>query len=308
MNLSHDLEHQFWKTLKTFGLAEKNEFLLAISGGLDSIVLLELFAVVKPHAKLILAHYHHGDTSENAAFRNQAAECIRKRAEASLTMHLMNEKSEKNLKSEDDMRRARWEFLRRIRPNGTPIVTAHHQDDWVETLTLKLIRGTSAEGLSQFQVWNQEIFRPLLLSSKLELKEYADVRKLIWIEDPSNKDRDFLRNWLRESWFPDLEKRVPGGYKSFSRSLINLGATESSFQIEFYKQLPALGLDRVWFMTLSSSDQLKALASFLKIEKTFSFTRGQLEEIQKRIDKNQNEITFEILRKWVINATQIMVT
>ncbi|MBC7742102.1 MAG: tRNA lysidine(34) synthetase TilS [Bdellovibrionaceae bacterium] len=309
MKLAYDLEHQFWKTLKDNQLDQCESYLVATSGGLDSMVLLQLLSRTRPEVTIRVAHYHHGPC--DSPYRDETLAWLKHETLKYAKAEFVFEQSTVSLKSEDEFRTARWAFLRRVRRTNEAIVTAHQQDDWVETSTLKLIRGTSGKGLSQFQVWNQEIFRPLLKHSKSELKQYAEVRKLNWKEDPTNSSTDFLRNWLRENWFKALEEKVPGGYLSFSRSLQQIAtefSDDSSFQIAYYQQNQAQGLDRGWYMTLSSTDQLKALAHYLRSNKIFSFTRGQLEEIQKRMEKNQKNISFEIVRKWVINATQIMLT
>ncbi len=312
MKLTDDLEHQIWKLLKEHHLDEETEFNLAISGGLDSMVLLKIFSVIRSQAKLNIMHFHHGsDEVDQGAFRDQAFNLVKSACEKYKNVHFTSEKSAVHLNSEDDLRQARWSFLRQHSTAGRPIVTAHHQDDWVETLTLKMLRGTSEQGFLAFQVWNYEILRPFLQTPKLELLRYAKAKNLTWCEDPSNQSTDYLRNWLRESWFKELEGRIPGSYHNFSRSLFHLASalnSKSDFKLQFYKDRADDGLDRAWFSCLSDTEQLKALALFLKKSGCYDMTRGQLEEIKKRLDKNQNDITFEIIRKWVINRSQIMLT
>lgn len=310
MKLRYDFEHQMWKQLKQHGFDSAQEFNLAISGGLDSMVLLEVIRVLRPEARLKVLHFHHGDLPlEQKKDRDAAVRLVREACGTIKNSEFISEKSSVELFSEDDMRKARWQFLRAHYTKTKAIVTAHHRDDWVETLILKMLRGTAETGLLAFQVWNNEIFRPFLHTSKVELRDYATQRNLKWCEDSSNQSTDYLRNWLRQSWFSDLEDRVPGGYQNFSRSLLHLIdelQLKTEFKLQFYQDEVDLGLDRAWYLALPDRDQLKALALFLKTKSSFSMTRGQLEEIQKRLDKNQNDFTFEIIRKWVIKRSQIM--
>lgn len=303
-----NLEHRFWKTLKENNLENSESYLLTISGGLDSMVLLEMMSLVKPNSLLRVAHYHHGESDEpqQKKYRDDVLNLVKQRASQSQNIQFLSETSSQKLTSEAEFRQARWDFFRRIRKNNEPILTAHHQDDWAETLVLKLIRGTSLEGISQFKVWNNEILRPFLSFSKSELLNYAQDKGLDWLQDPSNQSDQYLRNWLRESWFKQLEDKVQGGYLNFSKSLIQI-ASELSPQSRLELVGDGKILDRKWYDTLSKAEQVKALALFLKKNQLFEFTRGHLEEIQKRLDKNQKDITFVLLeRKWVINASQIV--
>lgn len=307
----NDLEHSIWKNLKQHGLADSESYLVAVSGGLDSVALLYLLKRLRPQAEIRVAHFHHGPTTETGQlnFRDDCVALIRNLCHE-LDVGLLIEESPKILQSEAHFREARWEFIRRNRLASEPIVTAHHLDDWVETLTLKLIRGVGPEGFIAFKMWDGEIFRPLLETIKTDILVYAADNKLKWIEDPSNTSEGYLRNWLRERWFKELDQRIPLGYQNYSRSLLRLCeelSQNQSFGLEFFKNSPELGLDRHWFNALSDKLQIKALNLFLRHHSIFNFTSGQLAELQKRLDKNQKDITFNLSHvKWIINETQIM--
>jgi tRNA(Ile)-lysidine synthase len=209
------------------------------------------------------------------------------------------------------MRAARWSFFWRSAQNGVPILTGHHQDDWLETVLLKMLRGASVQGVTAFQVWNGKILRPLLEVSRVELFHYVTKKKVEFSEDPSNQEDVYLRNWLRNDWLRSLEVKSPGSVGHLAQSLrgmvVELQRSEHEFQLQYHGCDLSQGLSRSWYLSLSQNDQLSALASYLKAHQIRDFTRGQLEEIKKRLDKNQKDLTFTILdRKWVINATQIM--
>jgi hypothetical protein len=83
--------------------------------------------------------------------------------------------------------------------------------------------------------------------------------------------------------------------------------SQAEFKLVFDTDSELPALSRAWYLTLSRADQSRALALYLKSRSISEFTSGQIEEIRKRLDKNQKDLIFEILgRKWVINATQIM--
>lgn len=307
-------EHQIWKHLREHALHTHDSFILAISGGLDSMVLLEVFLRLRPQARLKVAHFHHGPSAnaELDQFRELALETVKHKILSLQRENVIfySDKSTILIESEDEMRSARWHFLRGLKSTDDVFVTAHHLDDRLETMLLKMLRGTSLEGILAFKMWNEEIFRPFLNSTKKELVEFAEDRKISWVEDPSNRDQHYLRNWLREKWLKELDEKLEGGSKNLARSLLKIGnsANENSvFELVLIEDKDQFVLSRQWYVSLSKSDQLRGLAQFLKKHQIYSFTSGHLEEIRKRLDKNQKDITFELLgKKWVINASRIV--
>ncbi len=308
------LEHLVWNHLTENGLQQNKSFALCVSGGLDSMVLLQLFLRLKPTAQVKVLHYHHGDSAdaEIQEFRDQSLACVNEfiRTCGKENVKFLTEKSPVALSSEEQFRDARMAFFKKNVNSEDVLVTAHHLDDRFETILLKMIRGTSMDGVRSFQMWNGQIFRPLLETAKAELFEYAQSSALKWVEDPTNDRSDYLRNWLRREWLDELDKKVPGGKSNLARSLFKMIDDEDdrTFEESFSAHTGANWVDRQWFSLLSHHNQNRSLALFLKKLQVYEFTAGQLEEIRKRLDKNQKELTFEMLgRKWVINATQIVI-
>lgn len=316
----NDFEHRIWKVMVANGLDQKKSYLLAISGGVDSMVLLSAISRLKPQSQIRVCHFHHGPSQDQQQlnYRDQVFDFVKHKISdmnsqrnLQAKIEIIVDRSDRELLSEADMREARWQFLNRSRSHSAePILTGHHLDDWLETAVLKMMRGTSMQGVAAFQVWNSEIFRPFLHVSKSDLIHYAKALDIEYLEDPSNQSFEYLRNWVREKWLPELEDRQPGSVANMARSLLEM-VTEyeesSTFKLMYFDNNQDLGLDRMWYFALSQQEQLKALALFLKSNRIFDFSRGHLEEIRKRLDKNQKDLTFEIIgRKWVINASQIM--
>jgi tRNA(Ile)-lysidine synthase len=288
-------EHAIWKNLKDSGLNEVQSFILAVSGGLDSMVLLHLMHKLKPQARFKVVHFHHGPADDSALlnYRDQCLKLIEKETELLKQSHntiLISSVSKALLQSED--------------------VTAHHLDDRLETIMLKLLRGSSLDGVSSFKMWNGKIFRPFLNISKNQLYEYAQNNNIKWLDDPSNSESEFLRNWLRNEWLVQLDKKLEGGRLNLAKSLIKIAdqaIDNDDFASKFQENCISNQLNRNWYFTLSRNDQLRCLALVLKQVGVHQFTSGHLEEIRKRLDKNQKELTFELLGiKWVINATQVV--
>lgn len=309
-----DFEHDIWKLLIRHGLQNQETFLLSVSGGLDSMALLQIMSRLKPNAHLTVAYFHHGASEpQQENYRDACLDLIRSTCEnlKAKNVRFISSKAETKLTSEAELREARWTFINGINETKQPILTAHHLDDWVETLTLKLIRGVGAEGFTAFKVWNEKIFRPFLEISKKQLMQYALEQKLTWLDDPSNDSSEYLRNWLRRDWFKMLDEKNPSGYDNYSRSLLRLcqELTEvPTLSLCFFRDDTKLGLDRSWYFSLNESRQRKAIALYCRHQSQFNMTQGQIAEIQKRLDKNQKDITFVLGSiKWLITSQQIMI-
>jgi tRNA(Ile)-lysidine synthase len=308
-------EHVIWKNLCDSELRESQSFVLTISGGLDSMVLLEVMHKLKPKAKFKVLHYHHGPTadSELLNYRNECLQLVKQRTEYFKAKHntsFVTLTSEVSLPSEENCRNSRWSFFNSQLQPSDVVVTAHHLDDRLETILIKLTRGSSLDGVAAFKMWNKKIFRPFLNVSKVELLEYAQINNIKWLDDPSNNQMDYLRNWMRKEWLPLLEKKLEGGRVNLAKSLIKIveqSTVDDDFVSKFEQNSSGRQLNRNWYQSLSANEKIRCLALLLKQVDVHQFTSGQLQEIRKRLDKNQKELTFEILGiKWVINATQVV--
>lgn len=171
----------------------RGKYVLAVSGGVDSIVLLDLLSRQKD-TQLIIAHFNHGIRKDS----DKDQELVKK---ASAKYNLPIEVGQGKLgahASEEKARNARYRFLQDAQKKyeADGIITAHHQDDLIETAILNILRGTGRRGLSSMAD-NPDILRPMLHVTKDEILKYAKERKLIWHEDSSNQDIEYLRNYIR---------------------------------------------------------------------------------------------------------------
>ena len=166
-------------------------YVVAVSGGVDSIVLLDKL-VHTPGLDLVVAHFDHGirdDSSDDARFVQQVAR------DYGLPCEVGREELGKQA-SEELARNRRYEFLRSVATkHHARIATAHHADDIIETIAINLTRGTGWRGLA---VLDSDIYRPLLDMSKSEIIDYAKSHNLIWHEDSTNASDAYLRNRLRQ--------------------------------------------------------------------------------------------------------------
>ena len=186
-------------------LGGERPVVLAISGGVDSMVLLDAAAATIPAQRLCVATFDHGTGS--AATR--AAALVRERA-AAAGIECLSERAGTRLRGEAELRNARWRFLRSVAVSRRAlVVTAHTQDDQIETVLMRILRGAGTRGLAGMFA-PADVVRPLLALSRRDVLRYARARKLDWIEDPSNASLEYLRNRVRHELLPALRAKRLG--------------------------------------------------------------------------------------------------
>lgn len=165
-------------------------FVVAVSGGVDSVALLDMMAR-RGQDDIIVAHVDHGirpDSFSDARFVESLARHYRLPFET--IRYELGPAA-----SEEAARNARYDFLRRIaEKHNAAIVTAHHADDVVESIAIHLERGTGWRGLATH---DSDVTRPLLGVTKQRLRDYAEQRGLRWREDVTNESDAYLRNRIR---------------------------------------------------------------------------------------------------------------
>ena len=189
---------------------ETKRLLLAVSGGVDSVVLLHLLrSLAEPlNFSLQVAHLDHQIRRESAADAGFVRDLC---AQWDIPCHVdacdVPALAEQNkISLEMAGRQARREFLQRIavQVDAEQIALAHHRDDQVETFMLRLLRGSGQSGLASMRVLQGIWWRPLLGCSREQILDYARRQQLSWVEDESNADPSFLRNKLRRQIIPEL--------------------------------------------------------------------------------------------------------
>ncbi len=243
--------------------SQKNAYLIAYSGGLDSHVLLHLVAtLIKEHPEIQLRSLYvdHGLQEESAAWAKHCQQIASALHIPHLTasLHLKIPKGES---LEAVARKARYQALGENLREDEVLLTAHHQDDQAETVLLQLLRGAGLDGLAAMPLKTHfaqsEHLRPLLNFSRGQLEEYAKNHALAFITDPSNKEERFDRNFLRNTIIPLMKQRWPQMGKTLSRSAL-LQAEASVLQTSYLNDevLNLLGSQQV---TLSAA-AIKALS------------------------------------------------
>ena len=216
---------------------------VGFSGGVDSQVLLHalLQQVSKQQKqKLAVLHVHHG-LSTNADAWLQNAEQICQQHALHFAYRKVQVPSTSSL--EEAARHARYQAFEDVLSARDVLLLAHHQDDQAETILFRLLRGTGGKGITgmpQMRALGQQgayLYRPLLQATKAQILHYAEKHQLQWVEDESNQDDRFSRNFLRHSILPKLQKH-------FAKASQNLVASADKLKAD-YQVLSELAAEKL---------------------------------------------------------------
>jgi tRNA(Ile)-lysidine synthetase-like protein len=189
---------------------------LAVSGGLDSMALLDAAAAMRKRRgyTLIVATYDHASGAHSA----RAASFVARQALA-YGLPVVVGRSDRSEATEAGWRAVRWQFLQSVAHSTSGVVlTAHTRDDQVETVLMRAMRGAGARGLAGLRA-QSDVRRPFVNVRRAELRAYADARSLTWLEDPTNRSRGYLRNRIRLDLLPALFRVRP----TLDADLIEIG-------------------------------------------------------------------------------------
>lgn len=190
-------------------IPKESTVIVGVSGGRDSMALVHALTTQRLDLNVIAAHVNHKirlDADEDAAFANG----MMQRWHIDFFETKLRPPKTGNL--EEFGRDKRYEFFEKLRKKhkAACILTAHHQDDDFESMMLHFLRGTRVKGLSGMQIMRDNIFRPLLYTSRGEIDEYVAHHQIPYRDDPSNSDENFKRNFLRHKVVPVLNHVYPG--------------------------------------------------------------------------------------------------
>jgi tRNA(Ile)-lysidine synthase len=288
-------EQMVFKALKALPRPPRR-LLLAVSGGVDSMVMCEILYKWRQGLRLELsvAHVHHGRAKnpKQAAYRKRAQNFVQAWATERELPFFTNTPSLQLLHSEAEFRALREAYLSEWKSEcqADAIAFAHHRDDLLETRLIRLIRGSGTQGLRSMCLYRHGKLRPLLHVGASDIREYARIKKRKWIEDPSNAQTEMLRNWLRRDWLPLLETKRPGAVRSLARSLETVSPAMREFDLASH-----VGLRRDSLTSAPMETRKEILARYLKGLGLKGYAHAHVDEILKRLATQRNDFEFEML-------------
>ncbi len=209
--------NKFMENLAHCGVKSGQTLVLGVSGGVDSITMLDLFAKTEMKLKLIVAHMNHGIRRE--AFLDE--ELVRNQAQNHGFKYISKTiQPPKTGNLEEELREKRRGFLLSVASNNNAdfVALAHNANDQAETLILNLLRGSGPAGLGGMSMSEGGLIRPLLNVSRDEIETYAKANNLAWHEDITNQDTRLRRNFVRHRLLPMFEHLNPDYLSAIHRT------------------------------------------------------------------------------------------
>jgi tRNA(Ile)-lysidine synthase len=300
-------------------------YIVAVSGGVDSVVLLHVMMQKYDNShftihnsqkipksqfpipnsspaptyhlppttyQFIVAHFDHGirpDSADDRRFVQKLAE------QYGLPFEYETVELGAGV-SEAVARKARYDFLRRVKDKhaADAIVTAHHQDDMLETIIINWLRGTKSRGLSSLRS-TPEISRPLLGWSKQQIRAYAHLHKLTWHEDSTNADETYLRNHVRRVIMPRLGQAERQKLLTHSEKAATLNDAIQTMVAQYLQQHTSKKtIDRDSFKALPDEVAREVLAEWLRLHTPAVITTKLLRRLVHAIQTGRNTSRADI--------------
>jgi tRNA(Ile)-lysidine synthase len=306
-------------TIFQYSLFKKGDgIILAVSGGPDSVCLLDIFSKLKKKysLKLIIAHVNYGlrgrdskrdeklvrDLAEKYGLEIFVLHPVETHCNASL-------RRDKNNFPENTLRDIRYDFFEQTRKkyNFDHIAVAHNLDDQAETFLMRVLRGSGIRGLSAMKYKNNKIIRPLLNVPRVDIIDYLKKNKLAWREDKTNFETKFTRNKIRNGLIPYLEKNFnPDIKKTIFNSLESivddLDFLETAAR-KAHQKNKALSVRKI--LTLHPAVQKRLILASIEKEKTDlkNIDASHVKEILKIAKSTKNKRQVVVLKGLIIKRS-----
>ena len=303
------MKNKIIQNIQSLKSQKKQHFLLAVSGGIDSMVMLDFFNKNSNLADISVCyvnhHYHSHSKKMGKLVSNYCADNSISYVESSI-----NSSDIKN-NIEAQFRKKRYFELKKVckKINADYVVTAHHASDQIETILMRILNSSSFNSMIGIQSLNSNIFRPMLNITKDEILVYAKKNKVMHISDPTNEDTGLTRNFLRKKIVPLLEKIKPNLYKPFEdfqnktsdvEDLLKFTTNQfvKSKNMSFSQDIYYINKEN--FLALPFLLRISIIKKILSQENEFYFSKNLLAELSAFLDKEV------IGSEKIINSTKIL--
>ena len=286
----------YYKFLKYIEPISDKNFLLAVSGGRDSMALVNLF--MKAEIKFAIAHFNHS-TREGESDRDEFFVkdfCLRNNitcyTEKINIKYLSKTSTNKNF--HDLARNERYKWLRKLKKlyNYDFIVTAHHLDDNIETFIFKILRGSGTLGLSGIQQKNKWVIRPLLHISRNEIDKFITENNIDNVEDSSNSKDIYTRNYIRHNILPQFENIFENYRERISVTIENIHRSNvilNFFSKEYFERFERKYHDVIEIDKIAFNENKLTVDLIYNYFFSFGFNYSQCTDIAKSMQKTGTE-------------------
>jgi tRNA(Ile)-lysidine synthase len=225
------MKEQFAQHIKdNFPFLENEPFYIAVSGGIDSMVLVHLCAQLQLNFEVLHCNFQLRGVESDADLQFVVSYC----QQQAITIHTqafdtaaLADHNKESIQVTARNLRYQWFYEKMATTNCKYLLTAHHLDDSLETVLINFSRGTGLEGLTGIPAQNGNVIRPLLPFSREEIEHFAKKNQIQWREDSSNVSDKYLRNKIRHSIVPIFKEINEGFLDSFQNTLHHLQQAES---------------------------------------------------------------------------------
>ena len=294
--------------------------LVAVSGGVDSVVLTDL--LYKAGFDFVIAHANFNLRGAESNRDEAFARSLAVRYEKPIWVKLFETKEYavlNKLSIQEAARELRYswfaellEDLKNSSQKKCLIVTAHHANDNIETLLINFFRGTGISGLHGILPLQQQIIRPLLFAKREAILAYAQEQELDWVEDSSNASDKYTRNFFRLQLLPSIKEIFPEVEENLLQNIERFTEAEQLYNqsIQLHKnKLAKVAGDEIHIPVLALQKAVPLHAIVWEIIKPFHFSAAQVIEVKKLMDAANGSYvashTHRVIknRKWLIIAT-----
>ncbi len=283
----------------------QKRYVIAVSGGVDSMVLWSVIRTLLPCDHFVVAHYNHRIRGKAS---DQDAKFVGDRANRYKNLSAIGRgKVARHHKSEEKLRNERLKFLKDTATlfECDFILTAHHLDDQWETILMRLIRGTGITGLKGIELRRGPWVRPLLESTRDDISLFAKTNRISFCVDKTNQDTKYFRNEIRHRILPPLYQAAEqyGGKKAFLKrvSLLSQEISEASASLERRARISfskGVVTTPLWtrlktrpFLKLSKDTQRRVVRMVLSQMKIATLSRAKTNEVCQKLSEGKR---FEV--------------
>lgn len=277
---------------------KKGEVLVGVSGGRDSVALLDILIKLGYRCTVAHCNFHlRGEESDRDEKFVQQLSFNLNIPYYSVDFDTVNYAKQKNISIEMAARELRYSWFTSLaeKINAQAIAIAHHADDNVETLLMHLVRGTGLKGLTGISPKNGLIVRPLLCCTRNEINEYIKNNNLSFIEDSTNQSVDFQRNKIRLQVIPLLEEINPSVKKVLSESIERFSEINTFYEnaIEkIKKQLLTVDNDQLKINIDLLCKQASPKTILFEILHPYGFNESIVQDIEKHLHDESGKIFY----------------
>ncbi|MEA4936879.1 MAG: tRNA lysidine(34) synthetase TilS [Paludibacter sp.] len=272
--------------------------IVGVSGGSDSVVLLDILH--KSGYKCIIAHCNFHLRMEESERDNKFVLTLSSRYQLpvqTIDFKTIEHAEKNNISIEMAARELRYSWFEKllVEHDAQAIAVGHHADDNIETILLNLSRGTGIKGLIGMPLRNGNVIRPLLSSSRREIKHYIKENRLIFVEDSTNASTDIIRNKIRHQLIPLMEEINPAFRSSMMQTRINLEGAYNIFQTEIKRlknEIISLSDNKIRININTIKQHPDKETLLFEILKEYQFHPDQIIQISDSLNSTSGKLFF----------------